>query len=95
MGTKRDKITEIFEDFRDFGSLKEAFCNRGVGGSIPLVFSFPIRCGCGQRPASGGWSRSLISGRSMFSGDTKTTPVSIRLSTFSPRRCLTIVITER
>jgi hypothetical protein len=45
--------------------------------------------------SNGGFSRSLISGCSMFSGVTSTTPVSIRFSTFSPCRCFTIVITER
>src|SRR5260370_36455509 len=43
----------------------------------------------------GGYSSSLISGSSMFSGVTTWTPVSIRGSTFSPRKCLTMIITPR
>jgi len=43
--------------------------------------------------SSGGFSNSLISGFSAFSGVTSTTPVSMRFSTFLPWRCSTMVIT--
>jgi len=43
--------------------------------------------------SSSGYSSSLILGSSMFAWVTTATPVSIRVFTFSPRRCRTIVLT--
>src|SRR5437773_1294793 len=45
--------------------------------------------------SSGGCSNSLICGWSMLPRVTSETPVSMRFSTFSPRKCFTAVTTPR
>ena len=47
----------------------------------------------GRQSACSGSSSFLISGLFMFSGVAITSPVGIRFSTFSPRRCATSVLT--